>query len=261
MITVWLKVRRRHPSNDDIVYKSLNFWLGVFSDSKKYDIYIYSEDLNLPPEYSTYKIIRKEQLLNNVKCKKIFNKIQTCSIDPKWKGAAFALSAPYFYTNGELIYNIDSDDMLWFGPAKKYLNQLEKEFENPEIFTMSHDLHYSYHQGNYFHFRPHHWCLGINLSRRQKMEEMILKVLYKQIPPPPWGLNLDYAIDVNIETSNSPHFCFVSPSLLMHYWIINHHLTEDYKGVKFDQERNLIESSIFGKTEFKEKHRKTLLLK
>ncbi len=260
MIPVWLKVRMR-ANNLDLVLKSLNYWISVFSNKEKYDLYIYSEDIDLPADYNCYKIIRKNNLLDDIECQKIFNQIQTSCIDNRWKPAAFALSAPYFYLKTEkLVYNIDADDILIFGPVKKYIQNLENKFNEFNLDTISYDMHYSVHQGGFFNFRPNHWSFGLNLSNRQFMKKLILKCFFSQnVPTAPWGNNIDYLIDINLEKGHSPYYAFATPSQFIHYWAINANLDEDYKGIKYIG-NNKIESKLFGKTTIAEKNPKTLIL-
>lgn len=262
-IIAWLKIRQRETI--DLVLKSLNFWLGVFSDPK-YKIYIYSEDFPLSEEYNCYNIVNKNILLNNTQCKKLYNQIHNSRIlEPRWRGAAFALSAPYFYNQenkDQLIYNIDADDILYFGPVKKYFNKLEMLFEeNPNIFTLSQDLHYSLHQGHFVNFRRHHWSFGVNLSKSDKMKNIIYKALNDEsITRAPWGNNIDYMVDVQLErmpTEKCPYAAFITPMLFRHCWCNN---DVESKIIKYNSTNNTVENILIGKSEYATKNPRTIFI-
>lgn len=256
MITVWLKIKMR--SSLDSVLKCLNFWLAVFSDTSKYKVVIYNENVILPEEYKIYPIVSRQDLLNIPDCKKIHDQIQSNHIVPFWKPAAFALSAPYFVTKDtDLVYNIDADDIVIFGPIKTYLSKLEQVFNNSNIFTMSYDMHYSCHQGNYYHAKPHHWTFGVNLSRTEWMRNLILKQLFIPIPSPPWGINIDYMIDYKLDSIETPYICFITPNHLVHHVSgnFNHN-----KFTKFLKHANKVETKLYGAIQVVEKHKRTLLI-
>lgn len=256
MINVWLKIRMR--DSVDSVLKCLNFWLAAFDDKSKYNIFIYNENVNLPVEYSNFPVVRRHNLLDNVNCRKIHDQIQKNHIASHWKPAAFALSAPYFYLdNSELVYNIDADDIVLLGPIKNYLSKLEESFNDNKIFTMSYDMHYSCHQGDYYPIRPHHWTFGVNLSRRLPMRDLILKQLFAPIPSPPWGTNIDYIIDYKLDSVDTPYVCFITPNHLVH------HIHGDYnqnKFSRFEKTSSRVETKLYGRTQFVDKHNRTLLI-
>lgn len=242
----------------DSVFRCLNFWLNVFGDTSKYRITIYSEDIDLPPEYHHYQILRKHDLLANPECKKLFNQIQMSQIAPNWRGAAFALSAPYFFpTEGELVWNVDADDIVLFNATKSYCQKVENAFSDPKIFTLSCDMHYSCHLGDFFTFRPHHWTFGLNLSRKQVMHDTISKLLFKDIPQPPWKLNIDYMIDYHLDSVDTPYVCFITPYPLIHYIHGDFNMN---KTTKFVKHANQIETRLYGRTQTIAKHPRTLLI-
>jgi hypothetical protein len=257
-IKCWIKIRSR--GNLDLVLKSLNFWLGAFSNSK-YDITIYSEDIDLPEEYRCYHILRRPDLLKDMECKKLHELIQNHSfIETRWKPAAFALSAPYFFCKEEeLIYNIDGDDCHFIGPIKDYLSKIEDMFHNRrDLMTLSQDMHYSYHQGDFVKFRKHHWTFGVNISKRKEMKMLIYKAMFNdKIVRAPWGNNIDYMIDCQLETHNTPYIAFITPSLFRHCWSIN---DIESKTLKYDISTNKISSTLIGKKEIHDKHNRTILI-
>lgn len=257
-ITAYLKIKSRFSR--DFVLKALNYWLGVFDDKTKYDIIIYSEDIDLPREYSCYKIIRKHNLLENISCVKLNNCIKQSSIiTPHWKGAFSALGSIYTYEmNNDLIFNVDADDFLIYGPIKSYIRQVENMFNDPQIKTLSADLHLSAHIGDFFTKRPHHFSFGLNLSRREFMKNLILKSILKPLPELGFGVNLDYMIDKQLETINTPYIGFVMPSLLSHQWGPG---DRDKKTVKYDLNKNKIVSNLCGHIVEHDKHPRVMLLK
>jgi hypothetical protein len=256
MITVFLKIRQRESL--DSVLKCLNFWLGAFDDRSKYNVFIYNENCVLPPEYHSYNVITRAHMLDDSGCRKLFEKVNNSAIHHRWRGAAFALSAPYFYRHStDLIYNIDSDDIIIYGPIKSYLQKVEEEFNNPKIFTLSYDMHYSTHTGGYYHIRPNHWTFGINLSRKKAIYDIILKGLFNPPDPPPWDLNIDYVVDKALDKINTPYICWITPDYLIH------HIHKEYnmnKFSKFDKQKGLVESKLYGTVEYKDKNSRTLLI-
>lgn len=257
-ITAYLKIKSR--SSKDFVLKTLNYWLGVFDDKTKYDIIIYSEDIDLPKEYNGYNILRKNNLLDNISCLKLNNYINDSKlITHHWKGAFAALSNIYSYeATNDLIYNIDADDIIIYGPVKSYLRQVEELFQDPKMKTISSDLHLSAHIGDFYSRRPNHFSFGVNLSRRDFMKNLILKSIFKPIPDIGFGINLDYMIDKQLETIDTPYIGFVMPSLFSHQWGPG---DNDKKTVRYDLQKNKIVSNLCGRIVEHDKHHKVILLK
>jgi hypothetical protein len=260
MITVWLKIKNR--GRLDFVLKNLNFWLGLFSDQSKYDIVIYSEDLALPNYYNGYRILNKNHLLNDVNCKKILNKIETTKVSKYWKGACFALAAPYFYkyNKNDIILNIDADDIILTGPAINYIDQVVDHLKNtPESVTMSADLHYSYHHLPNGNFRPHHWSFGVNVSKLEEMRELVQASIMQEITAiPPWdGVNLDYMLCLSLEKNKEiPYVAFTTPHKALHSWI-----NGAFYYTTYHEDKNKIESNLNNKIVYADLNPRTLILK
>lgn len=177
MIDVWLKIRNR--DGRDFVLKHLEYWLGVFSNTDKFKVYIYNENFNLPREYHQfYQVLNKTTLLQNLACKKLEANIMKTRISHAWKPAAFALSAPYFYlNNSQYLWNIDADDMIAYGPMEYYADRVAEILKANNLTTMSYDYIYSYNMYDFSRkerFMPQHWTFGINFSNVQKMKNEIL---------------------------------------------------------------------------------------
>lgn len=217
MITVFLKIMDR--GNTPKVLECLNFWLGVFDNKEKYDLIIYNENLKLPPtpEYSLYNIITRANLLNDPGCKKLFEQINKSKIHMRWRNAAFALGAMYFWRHSnDLCFNIDADDIVLYSPnTKSYIQKVEEAFNDPKIFTLSYDMHYSTHTGDFYNFRPHHWTFGVNLSRKKEMHDIILKGLFNPPADPPWNLNIDYIVDKALDDISTPYVAWITPDYLV----------------------------------------------
>jgi hypothetical protein len=250
MINVWLKVKSRHSL--EFVQKHLNFWLSVFSDKTKYNVYLYNEDVPLPAEYKHLNIVSKKDLFNDAEVKELYDRVQKSKVvTPFWKGAAFALSVPYFFLKeGDLVYNIDADDIVIFGNTKYTLNKLEGLIVKENLPTLSRDMSFSHH----FMFpklRPHHWSFGVNLSNRLEMRKLLDTVYDITIPVMPWGVNIDYMLDVYLEKSKYKYLCFASPSTLVHY--------ENYY-CKFHDDGK-VEECLKGETKFATRHPRTLWIK
>lgn len=177
MIDVWLKIRDR--GNLEFVLKHLNFWLATFSNRDKYRIHIYNEDVfNLPVNYNIYPILNRQQILANIECRNVNNLIERSNISHRWKCAALALAAPYFYLhNSEYVINIDADDILMFGPMDHYINRVIETMNNFNLPTMSYDYIYSHNtfDGNR-NVLPHHWTFGVNISKIEQMKNIILDI-------------------------------------------------------------------------------------
>jgi hypothetical protein len=257
VITVFLKIMDR--GNTPKVLECLNFWIGIFENKEKYDLIIYNENLKLPPEYSSYKVITRSYLLDDPGCKKLFEQINKSSVHQRWRGAALALAAPYFYRHStDLIANIDADDIVLYSPnAKSYIQKVEEAFDDPKIFTLSYDMHFSTHTGDFYSFRPHHWTFGCNFSRKKEMHDIILKGLFNPPPEPPWNLNLDYIVDKALDNISTPYVAWITPDYLVHKIHPDFNMN---KFSKFDKTRGLVESKLYGKIEYKEKHPKVLLI-
>jgi hypothetical protein len=257
MITVILKIRMRDSINS--VLKCLNFWLGAFDNKDKYEVFIYNENCNLGSEYNSYNVITRAHLLDDPGCRKLFDKINNSNIHQRWRGACFALSAPYFWRfSNDLVFNIDADDIQIFGPIKSYLEKVEEAFNDPQIFTMSYDMHYSAHSVKEFsRFRPSHFTFGVNLGRKKEMHDIILKGLFNPPVPPPWDLNIDYVVDKALENFSTPYVCWISPNYLIHYIHREYHMN---KLSRFDKDKNSVESRLYGSIEYKPKHQRTLLI-
>jgi hypothetical protein len=260
MIDIWLKIKNR--GNLEFLLSNLSFWLGVFSDSRKYKIMIYSEDVELPRWYKErYKIYRKSDLLNNISCVKVFDKIEKAPFAHWWKPAAKALSAPYLFledSENDLIFNIDSDDLILIDFKKKYIEEAIKLLIDENLTTLSYDLNYSYHVlPENRTFQPHHWSFGVNLADRSKMKSIILKSIWQDFPPknPPWSYNLDYIVGVELEKTDDKYLTFTSPAKLLH-----HAIDKSFHYCKYNMEKKQIEANRCGVLSFAEKHPRSYLI-
>jgi len=253
MIHVWLKTKKRH--NDDYVLRNLNYWLAAFSDESKYKITICNKDLPIPKYYyDNYNIIDDATLLKNNDCKKYKDSVDAGCITKYWKGAGFGLGVPYTYLKEELIYNIDSDDIIIHGDIKNILDKLENQFIKNNLKTISYDMSFSLHY-LFSKIRPHHWSFGVNLSNRIWMKDTINQLLpLNNLPVVPWGVNLDYVLDYYLEHTKTPelkYVAFTTKNWLVHY--------EDYK-VRYLEKNKVIEACMKGKSLFSPKHERTLLI-
>jgi hypothetical protein len=209
MITAWLKIRNRRSK--EFVLKHLQYWLAVFSDTSKYKIYIYNENFDLPTYYyEAYTVVNKSQLLSHMECRKLYDKIICSKISEKWKPAAFALSAPYYYSNDKYIWNIDADDIIMHGPTEDYLDMAMKAIEDFDLPVISYDYIFSYNIYDIWRakvFMPNHWTFGITAANSEKFKNEILNQViansanYINLMPAfnPHELNLDVLVSTHLK--------------------------------------------------------------
>lgn len=251
MIAVWLKIRDR--GNTDFVLKHLNFWLGLFSNRNKYEIFIYNENFNLTNLYKN-TIITRQKLQSNIDCVNMDKVIHSnMSVVQHWKKTAFALAAPYFYLKDyKYVWNIDSDDMALYGPnIYNYIEQVESLIELENLPTLSHDWLFSSNCAD--PKIPHHWTFGVNLSNIEMMSEIIPKAIQQNYPHPFKLGNLDYVVDCYLNKQLYKYLCFISPSQLVdNLWYC-----------RYNEVTNLVEAGLLNNTKkFAVKpHPKTKILK
>lgn len=256
MIDVWLKIKDR--GNLYQVLRHLNFWLAIFSDNN-HKIYIYNENVELPNfYYQNYTVINRAITLENSECAALQTKVNSLNITEYWKPAAYALAAQYYYlNNSEYSWNIDADDITIFGFAKKYINVVEDRLKTTGLPTLSWDLHLSKHIGDNGKFRPHHWTFGVNFSKTQEMKNIISNALNEEMPPAaPWGVNLDYIVDVYLQNKTDYRFIsFIAPAELVHTFGPNgrHVFFSKYLDGK-------VEVSFDGRGELSKKHDKSMII-
>lgn len=255
-IAVFLKMRDRGDLN--FVLKHVNYYLGVFSDTNKYQIFLYNENIkNLPDYYNCYNIINRNKLLENVDCKKYHDLVEKSDIDPRWKGAAFALGVQYIWLKDhELSYGVDSEDTCAHGPAKYYMRKLEEKFKEYNLDIISFDLHNSLHMGDFISTHPSHWTFGLCLARNKQMKNIVLKSLAAKYPTPPWQTNIDHKVGMYLETYNTPYISCITKDFFTHTWGEGNH----YKSVRYLPEIKKMESTLLGKVEIHDKHPRTLLI-
>lgn len=196
-IIVVLKVRDR--GNLYFHLKHLNYWLSIFNDKSKYDVYIYSENLKLPEQYNSYKIINKN-FYSTKDCKNWLN-IVNSKFPQRWRGAAFAHGAMYFYFNNKIIYNIDADDISLFGKnTREHFVNLENILIKDNLPVLSWDLHFSHPIADVVReYREHHWTFGITLANSDKFKDIIYESTLLNLPDPQWEKNLDYTVDCYLD--------------------------------------------------------------
>lgn len=251
MIAVWLKIRDR--GNQDFVLKHLNFWLGLFSNRDKYDIFIYNENFNLTNTYQN-TIVTRQKLQLNADCVALDKVIHSnMSIARHWKKTAFALAAPYSYLrNYKYVWNIDSDDMALYGPSTyNYIEQVEKLIENESLPTLSHDWLFSSNCGD--PKIPHHWTFGVNLSNIDMMKQIIVSAINDNVSHHKECGNLDYVVDCYLNKQKYKYLCFISPCQLVdNLWYC-----------RYNQVTNLVEAGLLNNSKkFAVKpHAKTKILK
>jgi hypothetical protein len=177
MIDVWLKIRNRN--DDNFCLKHLNFWLATFSNRDKYRLFIYNEDMNLPFVYSTYTIIKRQDLLNDRVCQNINATVNRTRMSDKWKKTCIALLAPYFYLeNSEYVINIDADDIIMGPNTEYYTDAAIAAINQYNLPTLSYDYIYSYNifDGNR-NVVEKHWAFGVNISHTQRMRNDLSKII------------------------------------------------------------------------------------
>lgn len=182
IIDVFLKIRKRDTPNN--VLRCLNYYLGLFSDPEKYSILLYSEDFELSEIYlKSYKVLRKPNILKNMECAKLYDMIYNHSvISPPWRGAAFALSMPYYYSNAKYVLQIDSDDFVITNIKEDQLDKLFTEFKNRNMTTISADYCFSIHPFSLRNIIPSFWTYGVNLSLRENKKYIINESLFNTGP-------------------------------------------------------------------------------
>lgn len=225
-IDVWLKIRDR--SNLDFVLKHLSFWLSTYSDTSKYKIHLYNENLNLPPEYAIYNPINKNKLLDNQDCKRVFDLINSSRISNRWKPAAFALVAPYYYlNNSSYIINIDADDIISLGDISQYSDKIIEIMEREGLPTLSYDYIFSNNLFEHDKNRmPHHWTFGFNFSKQNTMKIILDKILNNVQHYASYikGINMNIEVNIDIllssfllnEGKHYKYFCFITKEGFYH---------------------------------------------
>lgn len=207
MLDCWLKIRDRGDIH--FLLKHLDMWLGLFSDPAKYNVYLYNENVNLPPEYyATYNVISKAQVLQNNDCKNLFALVNSSLISIPWRGAAFALATPYYYLpNSRHILNIDADDIMLLGDGGKYIDRALQTINDLSLPTLSYDYIYSF---NPFdggrNLMPNHWSFGCNVSNTGQMRGLIDRVLHNIRIYTNYIPNINMAYEVNLDILMSAYF-------------------------------------------------------
>jgi hypothetical protein len=203
-VAVYAKVMMRKEGLE-FTLNHLDFWIKTFENSG-FDFFIYNENLNL----SNYNnVITKNELLQNISLQKIKNHIDNKSnIDQKWKGAAFALTSPYFYLEGyDYIINLDADDIKLKNKAFYYIQKALNFMETNKIPILSYDIYNSLHN---------HWSFGISLAKLDVMKDYITKTLYRNVHRPKWGINIDHMMDMYLKNTNHKYISFICPTLMEH---------------------------------------------
>lgn len=261
MHKVWLKIRNRNNLN--FVLRNLNGYLGSFSDKEKYDITIYSEDLNLPSYYKNYNILTKKDLLTDKECKELYDSIysKNSPISSPWKGAGFALCAPYFFLkNNDFVINIDACDTTCFGPFTNYIEKSTNLIDQLKLPTLSYDYILSHNPFYTNKFIPNHFTFGVNIGRNLDMKNLILKSIQDA------KINLNNLIgikkntEVNIDillsciltSSNHRYIAFSTQEGFMHGDF-------DFFYCRGIRENNIIEISLNGRKTVHRKHNKTII--
>jgi hypothetical protein len=252
MIDVWLKVRNR--GNDWFVIRNLTFWLGMFSDREKYRIWIYNEDAKLPEYYNIYPIITRHSSLQKKECMELKNIIEKESaiIDNKWRMTAYALALPYFYLDdAEYIWNIDADDMFWYGSPEYFLDEALNKLKEYKISTLSHDWLYSVNADS--RTLPHHWTFGINIGNARDMKNICINILKDKARYGYHIINLDFLVDKYLERTNAQYVCFVS----------EFDLSDNAWTIRFNKNINKIECGFFDQKKIftGNIHPKTIMIK
>lgn len=227
MITAWLKIRDRKKQNDSVL-KHLNFWLKTF-DSPEYRIVIYNEDFNLSKDYySKYEIVNRNDIIAAIPS--LEEKIEKSCITPNWKRAGFSLVACYFYSQDDLIFNIDADDIMLFSDAKKTMKNLVSKFKEEKMSVCSLDINLSCHH-EFSNTVKHHWSFGVTLADRIKMIEYIEKSLEANPIKRAWGLNIDEILSQYFIKNNTDKFiAFTFPEGYRHSGHFNGAQTIKYIG-------------------------------
>jgi hypothetical protein len=219
----------------------------------------------LPSIYSSYTIIRREQLLANQECQNVKANIERSSMSGKWKQTAIALACPFFYLkNSEYLINIDADDC--FMPyAEYYINAAISVIQHYNLPTLSYDYIYSY---NLFddnrNILPNHWSFGINVSHTNRMKNDLNNIInnigkYSTIIP---RINIQQECNLDIlftaflksEGMQYKYHSFITKEGLMHLGFPNFELYSClYKDGNFH-------SKFKDKTFVKPLHPKTLFI-
>jgi hypothetical protein len=244
-IACWLKIMKRDKFSMDFIYNNLDFWLKVF-DREKYEIYIYNENIEeLSDKYTKYKIVNKKDVVE--KYEKLYDEIVNSKIiNNKWKNAAFALAAPYFYLEDELVWQIDADDIILEGKTNYYIDRVEDELKNLPV--LSSDI--------YFSVPNNSWSFGITYANRKRFREIVEKALKLNTFECGWGRNLDHQIDQYFKlVERFEYISFTTPDRFIH---------EGKDGLKsyFDIGKNLSACDLYGKRiQYGRKNNRSLLIK
>ncbi len=228
---VWLKIRDRKDISrfgftNQKALIHLDYWLNVFKDDTKYEVYIYNENFTVNNDHFKNKNIsdilnRKD--VNKKTCGRLNDLINKSQIKYNWKGAAFALSAPYFYfeENDEYVWNIDSDDLLMENDINNKINKVYDFCTSEKLTTISHDLIFSYNSTE----KNHHWTFGLNLSHLPSMKKIILNNINDEIKNTNGrcGVNLDLVVDNYLEFNNNKdeYHCFITENKFWHMGVYN----------------------------------------
>ncbi len=268
MIDVWLKIRDR--GNKNFVLKHLTYWLALFSDTSKYNVVVYNENFQLPEYYADgFKVLNKHNLLQLNETNYLNNLVESSKISPCWKGAGFALTAPYFYFSGDnYIVNLDADDIIASGDVENQLMKLIHIMESNGLTTMSYDYILSHNvfdiNRNGSKLIPHHWTFGLNISKKEKMKLLVNNVIgnadrYTQYMP---SINMALEVNIDILVSNylkheGQHFkywSFVTPEGFYHRGF------PDYKPYVSKYTDGFFEWYLHGKGGKSPIHQKTLVI-
>lgn len=215
-ISVYLKVgpQRQFPV-EDYVKK----WTEVFS-AERYNVIILN-DSGVKFDFQNTSVI--DNFIKTEEANEIRNKIENTGINERWKNTAITHLFPFFYSDTEIFWGIDADDLFFHDiKFKNILDKIEQKFKNENMFSYSYDMYYTENTCHYTnkHFPLNHWSFGINLSKKD--EEIVNKIIKTGllISAPDEIRNADMLFDLNKKNHNIKSF-IVDQSPLHHGYPTN----------------------------------------
>ena len=239
------------PPGDEFVFRHLNYWLAAFSDRNKYKIYLYNENMKLPEWFGGVEMVNRAKLMQDPECQRLHQLISTSNITPRWRAAAFALGAPYFYLkDNNVIYQIDADDIIIYGQVQDKLEKAKNIILENNIPTLSYDMNFSHHFVFGFE-RKHHFSMGVNIAQREQMKDLILANVGMKNMRMSFGQNLDLCLDFGLERTGHKYICFTTEHKLYHcdtYWC------------HYNKDKNTLENSLNGQVRNNPVHPRTVII-
>lgn len=246
-IFIWLKISN-HNLGLNYIFNNLKFWLDIFSDTSKYDIFIHNVNVpELNNKFNNYNILSPNDLLENIDVKKYNNLILSGNfIDKQWMGHALGLGSIYYYfTKYNYSWNIDANDSILEGDCVYYINKVENILINNNLPTLSYDYYLSLNQQR--------WSYGICFANNLQMKNIITRSFYKKVPRPGHGINLDEMVHLSLISSPHTPIAFITPDKLIHNG-------PKAQVVHYNKQRNCAEIFLHGKTIFRPVHPKTVII-